>query len=90
MPMRNVKNYLEDLVKEIAREEIEKDPGMCKCETCFLDVVAYSLNRLEPMYAATDMGHAVTGVKLSLPQMRAKVLAVVLEAIKKVKENPRH
>ena len=77
-------------MKEIAEKEVAKEPHLSQCSECLEDVIAYSLNRLKPMYAISDTGHIITEVNLTMPGLRAQVLAIVHEAIKKVKEHPRH
>lgn len=81
-----IKNYLEDYVEEIAREQLNKIPELANNEKTLMDVMALVLNKLSPMYVVTDMGRIITEVKLSSDQIRAKVLAAVLNAIKKIKK----
>jgi len=82
-----IKNYLEDYVEEIAREQLNKIPELAYNERALMDVMALVLNKLSPMYVVTDMGRIITEVKLSSEQIRAKVLAAVLNAIKKIRKN---
>ncbi|MCD6399971.1 late competence development ComFB family protein [candidate division WOR-3 bacterium] len=81
-----IKNYLEEYVEEIAREQLNKIPELANNEKTLMDVMALVLNKLSPMYVVTDMGRIITEVKLSSDQIRAKVLAAVLNAIKKIKK----
>jgi len=81
-----IKNYLEEYVEEIAREQLNKIPELANNEKTLMDVMALVLNKLSPMYVVTDMGRVITEVKLSSDQIRAKVLAAVLNAIKKIKK----
>jgi len=82
-----IKNYLEDYVEEIAREQLNKIPELAYNDRVLMDVMALVLNKLSPMYVVTDMGRIITEVKLSSEQIRAKVLAAVLNAIKKIRKN---
>jgi len=85
-----IKNYVEDAVIEIAREQTAKDRHISHCERCFMDVVVYALNKLKPMYSVSDAGYIFTEVKLGTQQMRAEITVAVLEGIKQVKEHPHH
>jgi len=85
-----IKNYVEDAVIAVAREQTAKDEHISHCERCFMDVVVYALNKLKPMYAVSDEGYIFTEVKLDSTQMKAEITVAVLEGIKKVKEHPHH
>ncbi|MCD6277708.1 late competence development ComFB family protein [candidate division WOR-3 bacterium] len=84
-----IKNYLEEFVEELAKEQLQKVPELAGNERALMDVMALALNNLKPMYVVSDAGHILTEVKLSSEQIRAKVLVAVLQAIDTVKRNPR-
>ena len=84
-----IKNYLEAFVEELAKEQLQKVPELAGDERALMDVMALALNNLKPMYVVSDAGHILTEVKLSSDQIRAKVLVAVLQAIDRVKRNPR-
>ncbi len=84
-----IKNYLEAFVEELAKEQLQKVPELAGNERALMDVMALALNNLKPMYVVSDAGHILTEVKLSSEQIRAKVLVAVLQAIDRVKRNPR-
>lgn len=83
-----IKNYLEDIVKELVAAEAEKDPELKKSKSLQEDVIAYTLNHLKPKYARTRKGYILTEVDLATEQLRAEILVEVLKAIKIVKEHP--
>ncbi len=85
-----IKNYLEDYVEEIAREQLKKYKEYKDNERILMDVMALALNNLKPMYVVHDKGHILTEVKLSSDHIRAQVLVQVLSAIKKVLSNPEY
>ncbi len=35
---------------------LEEDHGMCRCESCVVDLVAYVLNRVTPRYTTSALG----------------------------------
>ncbi|HDS08860.1 MAG TPA: hypothetical protein ENN73_01420 [Firmicutes bacterium] len=84
-----IKNYLEDIVKELVTAEAEKDPALKNSKSMQEDVIAYTLNHLKPKYARTRKGYILTEVELNSEQLRAEILVEVLKAIKIVKENPK-
>ena len=83
-----IKNYLEDIVKELVAAEAEKDPELKKDKNLQEDVIAYTLNHLKPKYARTRKGYILTEVDLATEQLRAEILVEVLKAIEIVKKNP--
>jgi competence protein ComFB len=85
-----IKNYLEEIVVRIADSLIKKDKDFCKCERCRTDVITYTLNNLRPKYASNVTGQALTAVDIESEQIQAEVTVKVLDAMKKVKKNPRH
>jgi hypothetical protein len=83
-------NYVEDQVFDIADRLTAADAQFCGCEKCLTDVSAFALSQLRPAYATSDMGRAVTTVKLESPAIQAEITARVTEAIGAVKAHPRH
>ena len=61
----------------------------CGCETCRMDVLVYSLNRLPPRYVVGREGSAVTDVSLDKDQNRAAIEVAIMEGIRKVNLAPR-
>ena len=84
-----IKNYLEDIVKELVSAEAEKDKELKENKNLQEDVIAYTLNHLKPKYARTRKGYILTEVDLATEQLRAEILVEVLKAIKIVKEHPK-
>ncbi|MGQ0714102.1 MAG: late competence development ComFB family protein [Gemmatimonadaceae bacterium] len=86
-----MKNLLEGAVKDVYEELKSRDPSFCGCEQCEDDVLAFALNHLRPRYAGgTREGVAVTSVDLQRDQTRAELMVAVLDAMRRVTNNPRH
>ena len=86
-----MKNLLETAVKEVYDDLRSKDAKFCGCEQCEDDVLAFALNHLRPRYAGgTREGVAVTSVDLQRDQTRAELMVAVLDAMRRVANNPRH
>jgi competence protein ComFB len=86
------------LVNEAERmvaDELERrlgeldDPAICVCEDCVLDMAAFALNSLKPIYRVSLLGtmyaHAMDGSAYA-----QDVRAAVDAAISKVHANPSH
>lgn len=83
-------NHVEDEVFDIADRLTAADAEFCGCEKCLTDVSAYALSQLKPAYATGDVGRAFTAIKLEAPAAQAEITVKVVEAIKAVKDHPRH
>ncbi len=86
-----MKNLLEGAVKDIYDDLKGRDASFCGCTQCEDDVLAFALNHLRPRYAGgTREGVAVTSVDLQRDQTRAELMVAVLDAMRRVTNNPRH
>jgi competence protein ComFB len=86
-----MKNLLEGAVKDVYEELRSRDAAFCGCAHCQDDVLAFALNHLRPRYAGgTREGVAVTSVDLQRDQTRAELMVAVLDAMRRVANNPRH
>jgi competence protein ComFB len=81
---RMVTDELERSLAELA------DPSICVCQDCVLDMAAFALNALKPVYRVSLLGtmyaHAIDD---DAPYSR-EVRAAVEAAIAKVHANPGH
>lgn len=87
MPIMNV---MEEMVKNRLKEHLEKT-DCCKCEKCFEDMMAMSLNKLPPKYVRTAKGELFTRVETSLErQKKLDIDFAIMAAIEFVSAHPRH
>lgn len=83
-------NEAERLVEEELGRRLAEldDPGICVCEDCVLDMAAFALNALKPVYRVSLLGtmyaHALD------ESYTAQVKLAVDAAIQKVHANPAH
>ncbi|SDY88990.1 late competence development ComFB family protein [Tindallia californiensis] len=85
-----LKNHMEIVVDRMLKVFVEKDPNICTCENCILDVKAYALNHLPPQYFVTEKGEVYTKAKDLTIQFETDVTSVLVQGIEKVKKHPRH
>ncbi len=85
-----LKNHMEIVVERMLKRFLEKDPDLCQCENCLLDVKAYALNNLPPQYFVTEKGEVYTKAKDLSIQFEADVVRALVEGIERVKTRPRH
>ncbi len=84
-------NALEETVAVVFKQLVERDATFCACSQCHDDVVLRTLNKARPRYiSGSTIGSAVTRVSLSQEQSRAEIAVLVLEAMRLVRDHPRH
>jgi len=83
-------NIAEKIIRDNMDSVMDHKVGMCRCETCRDDIVAYALNKLKPHYVATDKGAAITRAHFMETQFHIDLIIVLTEAVEKVSANPRH
>ena len=82
-------NEAENYILSELEKQLEKDSNVCKCEDCILDMAAYALNKVQPLYRASLLGRLYTH-SLHKGDYEKRIKAAVQSAIKKVSENPMH
>jgi len=87
------------LVNEAERmvtDELERrlaelgDPRICVCQDCILDMAAFALNALKPVYRVSLLGTMYAKAVNEQSGYVKEVQAMVDAAIKKVHSNPGH
>jgi len=84
------KNYMEEAVERTIEEILARRDDVCKCDRCKMDIKALALNHLPPKYVVTDRGYVYTKVNELESQFKADMTVAVTNALKVVRENPRH
>ena len=68
---------------------LKKNQHLCRCEDCILDIAAFALNTLLPLYRVSLMGTVYAENAKRSPYIE-DVRKSVAAAILKVKANPSH
>ncbi len=84
-----LKNEAEDVVREVLEKEMEKDDEICKCQDCVLDIVAFALNNIKPVYKTSLTGSLYAQTVRNTEYYDAAREAVKY-AVEVVKKNPSH
>ena len=80
---RLVLNQLEALLAD------ERFAKICDCQDCVLDMAAYALNKVKPLYRVSLMGNLYAKA-LEGSEYEAEISETVEQAIMKVSANPSH
>ena len=87
---KELKNYMEMVVKEIVDKLLLTRKDICNCDHCRMDITAIVLNRLPARYIVTDKGRIMTKLKETEIQFQVDVLREIVRALEIVKKNYRH
>lgn len=85
-------NEAERLVEEELGRRLEElaDPAICVCEDCVLDMAAFALNSLKPLYRVSLLGTMYAHAAKDQGVFADEVKLAVDAAITKVHSNPAH
>jgi competence protein ComFB len=85
-----MKNFMEEVVVDELEGVLNVIEGACKCELCREDMVAWTLNRIDPLYVVRSMGRIYSKLEQVKYQQQATITALLTKAAQVVKDNPRH
>lgn len=88
-PEYKVINLMEEIVV-LKVDMAMNESGVCNCQLCRADVLAYALNHLPPKYAVTSGGNVFGHMITSSLQMQAEIMVAITEGIEMVQKHPRH
>jgi len=54
--LEGIRNHTAERVQERVQALLEAEPAVCRCPTCVLDLVAFTLNRVSPQYSTSILG----------------------------------
>lgn len=83
-------NLMEDVVLNLIDEVLEKNPEVCRCDICRLDIAASALNHLPARYVVSAKGEVYSKVNILFQQFRVDVISAIVQAMMVVSKNPRH
>ena len=83
-------NKMELAVKQTIEEIFERNPNLCKCGRCRMDMEALALNSLPSRYVVTDFGDIMTQFDLESFQWKTDVMIALIRSLDVVKKHPRH
>lgn len=87
--MKLYQNIMEELVEEFY-DNMKGKSGVCTCEQCRADVVAYALNQLPPQYVTTSVGANMSKLSNLRLQHTTDIHVALTQAFQMVLASPRH
>lgn len=82
-------NVMEVLVREKA-ERYMRATGMCCCDHCMVDVMAYTLSHLPPKYVVMTKGEMIPKLTFYEVQNSSDITAQLMRACEVVSKSPHH
>lgn len=83
-----MRNVIEDEVRALYAELRVRNPEFCPCEQCRDDAIALALNQIRPRYVTGR--EPLVRAQLQRDELRAELTVAVLDAMRRVRQNPRH
>lgn len=82
-------NMTEIIVRQ-RLDELLKTCNCCKCEKCYDDMLAFTLNELRPQYVNSHKGELFTKLNNSRYQNTVDIDIAIIKAINAVSADPHH
>lgn len=82
-------NITESIVEDVYLE-VKGKLGICDCEQCSADVIAFALNQLPPRYVVSKVGAAAMKVQALSFQNHADVQSALYKGADLILQHPRH
>lgn len=82
-------NVTEELVKNRTREMM-RSYDICQCNKCFSDICAIVLNKMAPRYVTTEKGSLMSLLSTADIEVQTELTVNILQALMRVKTDPKH
>ena len=87
----NLHNEAEKLViSELGRQLQAYNGPICMCNDCVVDMAAYALNAVKPLYSVSLLGTMYVSRAMEDEKYAASIQEAVFTAIEKIRKNPSH
>ena len=85
-----LKNIMEDIViVELETQlKLPEYKDVCKCQACILDIIAITLNKVQPMYGSLHSFKGTMYKEHISEKSNAEIVSALKEAIEKVVKEP--
>ena len=85
-----LRNYMEDMVERKMPDVLKTMQGICLCDRCRLDILAFALNNSPPKYVVTPKGKMYAKLSVLQGQFEVDVVRAITDAAMTISKNPRH
>lgn len=77
------------MLDHLESQLVSTEDETCMCQDCVLDMAAFALNKVKPLYRVSLMGNLYAKA-LEGSEYESEIAEAVGQAIKKVSANPSH
>ncbi len=85
----NLTNRSADLVFKRVERFLEENEDFCHCEECVLDLIAFTLNHVSPIYE-TSLLAPLQPNRARIKKVQVEIDLALQAGLKRVTENPHH
>ena len=85
----NLRNRSAEMVFKKLESILEKTEDFCKCEECVLDLIAYVLNHVTPLYGTSLLGPLHPN-KDKEKKLEIEIDLAIKAGMRKISEHPHH
>lgn len=87
--LESIRNHTKELVYERIEELLAEKEDLCKCETCVIDLLAFTLNRVTPRYTTSLLGE-LHPVKVFEKKIQVEIDLALRAGLKQLQVHPHH
>ena len=87
--LEKLRNRTSEIVFERIGKLLEERDDFCHCETCVLDLVAFTLNHVTPLYSTSLLGPLHPN-KEKLRKVQIEIDLAIQAGLKRISKNPHH
>lgn len=84
-----IRNRTAEIVYEEVEEILSSGSGLCPCENCVLDIIAYVLNRVTPRYTTSLLGNLRNETE-EQERLRTQIRLALTDGLTRLREHPHH
>jgi competence protein ComFB len=85
----NIVNKSAELVYEGVEDLLRENKNFCRCQDCILDLIAYTLNHVTPLYRTSLLGPLHPSMDLE-KKVKVEIELALNAGIKKITRHPHH
>jgi competence protein ComFB len=82
-------NHSAEVVYDRIESVLDERDDICHCEECVLDLVAYTLNHVKPLYGTSLLGQLHPSAEKQR-KMDEKISRSIIEGLKRIARHPHH
>jgi len=87
--LETIRNKAAEAVYERVERLLEARQDLCKCQTCVLDLVAFTLNHVSPRYQTSLLGNLHPD-KLQEKKLQVEIDLALRAGLKRLREHAHH